>query len=374
MKNFKLILPHIFIIFLMISCGGSENRTSKEGQVKVSGEIKSPPKSMNLAILEKQNPNTGQYEKVEEQKIENGEFIFNIDFQEPDFYKITLAETQEVYFVVGNANDEIEIAIDASNPNTPHEIKGSKDTEYYQKLNQMFADFQMEVQRLEQVYASAGNEKAREKLDNQFKELNVKYIEEIKKVIEEAKPSVVGIYAAHALDFDQDIEYLEKLAKFYQEKLPNSTYTEGLLQRVAKAKPLALGQTAPEIILKNIQGKTIKLSSLKGKIVLVDFWASWCVPCRKENPKVLKIYEKYKNQGFEIYGVSVDRAEEDWKQAVVADGIDWVHVFDVQHQAAENYQIQAIPTTLLLDEEGKILAKNLRGEALEKRVAQALNN
>lgn len=128
--------------------------------------------------------------------------------------------------------------------------------------------------------------------------------------------------------------------------------------------------TAPEIALRNPKGKTIKLSSLRGKMVLVDFWASWCGPCRKESPNVVEAYQKYhakefKNaKGFEIFSVSLDRDQDAWKQAIVTDKLSWrYHVLDAQGLAAANYQVATIPNAFLLDANGVVVAsgQELRG-------------
>ena len=135
-----------------------------------------------------------------------------------------------------------------------------------------------------------------------------------------------------------------------------------------KARTTAVGVSAPEINLPNPEGEIVTLSSLKGSVVLVDFWAQWCKPCRLENPNVVKAYNMYKDKGFTVYGVSLDRTKEKWLQAIEEDGLTWTHVSDLQYfnsAAAQTYGVQAIPFSILLDREGKIIAKNLRGKALE---------
>ncbi len=117
----------------------------------------------------------------------------------------------------------------------------------------------------------------------------------------------------------------------------------------------------------------VSLSSLKGKYVLVDFWASWCGPCRNENPKVVAAYNKYNSKGFEVLSVSVDEDEAKWLEAVKTDGLIWTNVRDVNKEVGKQYAIRNIPTTLLLDKEGKIIGKNLRGAELEEKLAELLN-
>ena len=138
----------------------------------------------------------------------------------------------------------------------------------------------------------------------------------------------------------------------------------------------AVGQMAPEINLPDTSGQAIGLSSLRGKVVLIDFWASWCGPCRQENPNVVNLYEKYKDKGFEIYGVSLDKEEGKWKEAIHQDGIHWVHVSDLQEwrsAAASLYAVTSIPSTFLIDRDGKIIAKDLRGKALADKMEEVLN-
>ncbi|MBK7668859.1 MAG: TlpA family protein disulfide reductase [Sphingobacteriaceae bacterium] len=141
------------------------------------------------------------------------------------------------------------------------------------------------------------------------------------------------------------------------------------------ANPFKAGAVAPEINLPDPNGKNIALSSLKGKVVLVDFWASWCGPCRKEMPNVVAAYKKYKSKGFEIYGVSLDKERQAWVDAIKKDGITWIQVSELTYWnsvAAKAYNVQGIPFTVLLDKEGKVIAKDLRGAQLDSAIENAL--
>lgn len=144
---------------------------------------------------------------------------------------------------------------------------------------------------------------------------------------------------------------------------------------VEKQERVAVGAIAPDFTLENPEGEKISLHGIKGKVKLVDFWASWCMPCRGENPNVLRIYKRFHDKGLEILGVSLDDNKEKWEKAIQEDGLVWLHVSDLKgwkSMAAELYQVNSVPSTFLLDGDNRIVAKNLRGEELEKAIEKLL--
>jgi peroxiredoxin len=178
------------------------------------------------------------------------------------------------------------------------------------------------------------------------------------------------------IDKDKHIDLFISLSEKFKKEWPTYSYTKELSSQVEKLKITAIGQLAPEIALTNPNGQVVKLSSLRGKYVLIDFWAKWCGPCRRENPNVVKAYKRFKDKGFEVFGVSLDRNKEDWLKAIAEDGLTWTHVSDLKYfesQAAKDYNINAIPFSILLDKTGKIIAKNLRGAALEQKLEEVFN-
>lgn len=168
---------------------------------------------------------------------------------------------------------------------------------------------------------------------------------------------------------DLYVEYGEKFIEEY----PNDPINGPVTAKIANIKALMVGNVAPNISSNTPEGGSMALEDLRGKVVMIDFWASWCRPCRAENPNVVKAYNKYSSAGFEILGVSLDKDRNKWLQAIDADGLTWKHISDLGgwgSQPAAAYGVSSIPATFLLDREGRIIAKNLRGPALESKLAE----
>ncbi len=213
---------------------------------------------------------------------------------------------------------------------------------------------------------------------------------EIKQEAKKAEDPMVSMFLSMAgfSGTKEEIEDMKEVVTKMRSKYPKSVYTTDLDNMIASierskladetAAGIGQGKEAPNISMPNPDGKVIELKSLRGKVVLLDFWASWCGPCRRENPNVVRVYNKYKDKGFTVYSVSLDRPGglDNWKQAIAADGLIWPnHVSDLQHwnsAAGRMYGIQSIPSSFLLDRDGKIIGQNLRGEQLEPAVQKAL--
>ncbi|HVY75084.1 MAG TPA: TlpA disulfide reductase family protein, partial [Puia sp.] len=186
--------------------------------------------------------------------------------------------------------------------------------------------------------------------------------------------SAIEIY--RHFSYNPDAAQLDSLYKKLDPSIRSGYYGRKLNELLNKARLTSVGQPAPLFTANNTEGKPVSLSSFKGKYLLIDFWASWCGPCRRENPNVVKAYLQYHPKGFDILGVSLDDSKPDWLAAIKKDGLDWAQVSDLkgwQNEVAVQYGIQGIPMNYLLDPEGKIIAKGLRGDELAKKLRELLH-
>jgi peroxiredoxin len=257
-------------------------------------------------------------------------------------------------------------------------VTGSKNMEYYEKLMALRTEMEAKVTNWNKQIAVATEKKDNKKIaqiEQEYQTAEQEVVDKVKAMLPAMGTSLASLFALNFINIDTDFAVYDDMAQRFEKENPNSPHAKSLIGRVARIKGVSVGAAAPEIALSDTTGTPVPLSSLRGKYVLVDFWASWCGPCRAENPNVVRMYNKFKDKGFAIYSVSLDKAKDSWTKAIRNDNLAWTHVSDLkfwQSAAAQQYGVQAIPATFLLDRNGKIIAKNLRGDALEQKLEEVL--
>ncbi len=260
-------------------------------------------------------------------------------------------------------------------------VKGSQAHDSYLQLEKMLKPVNDELKKTSSEYSALYRAKdtvAMKKLEPKFESLDsslkVIYTDYVKK----NPRSPIAVYAiSQVAGWDIDPEKVEPLMQLLPATARTLPSAKSLTEKIETAKKTGIGRTAMDFTQNDTLGNPVSLSSFRGKYVLIDFWASWCGPCRVENPNVVQAFQKFRDKGFTVLGVSLDRpnAKDKWIQAIHADNLTWTHVSDLQfwkNAVAVQYGIQAIPQNLLIDKDGKIIAKNLRGEALHQKLAEVL--
>lgn len=217
------------------------------------------------------------------------------------------------------------------------------------------------------------DQKQEKRIQAEFTQAQAASTAKIKALIPLMGSHLVALWATNFLPAEKEMASLVDIADRLGKARPTHPQVQQFVNNLQRLQGVNEGAMAPEINLATPAGPTLALSSLRGKYVLIDFWASWCGPCRRENPNVVKTYATYKDKGFEIFGVSLDQNREAWLKAIETDKLVWKHVSDLQYwnsAGAQAYQVNSIPQTFLVDPTGRIIAKGLRGAALDNYLAK----
>lgn len=370
MKHFMKFLHSLLIILPVVSCTPAQNKNHDNPKI-ITGTIE----NVGVGDVVLQKFMDGQLFNVDTLTVnEDGTFYSTYSPEEPGYYRINFYDTQFVNVIL--TDEPIVVNAEGTGPNAPFEIKGSSVMESLNELNQIMNEFKMQVQQINEAYgaaAKAGNQEEVENLQEKYQEMLAEVNGRIKEKIREMGSSVAVLQAVNYLDKDQEFQFIDSVARAIDKSMPDYRIKQDFIAEIEDLRKLSVGSVAPEIELPNPEGEMVKLSSLRGNYVLIDFWAAWCGPCRRENPNVVRMYNKYNDKGFEVFGVSLDRTHEDWVGAIKDDGLIWTHVSDLKYfnsEAAKIYNINAIPATYLIDQEGRIIGKNLRGKALEDKLRE----
>ncbi|MCZ8134468.1 MAG: redoxin domain-containing protein, partial [Algoriphagus sp.] len=350
------------------SCGG--NDSASEGRVLITGKIENAPEGLVvLTQYTDSRPNVLDTLEVDS----NGEFKYDLEVNTPTFYELNLYGQRAVKLAL--FKEDVEVKFNFSDP-ASLQIEGSEDSKEMLKLEKLMEEYQLTVNKLNEQYYEAMSKNDTEtikKIQLDAMTLESQQAEKVKEMITSMGDSFASLAAIGLLNPKNDFPFIDELITKLNDTYPGTSSIMQMKQQLDEMRALSVGQVAPDFELPDPNGKMVKLSDLRGKYVLIDFWAAWCKPCRQENPNVVRLYNQYKEKGFEVFGVSLDRTKEDWVKAISDDQLTWTHVSDLKYfnsAAAELYKIEAIPATYMIDPDGKIIAKDLRGPSLENKLAE----
>ena len=327
---------------------------------------------------------------------DDGRFSFKKEVNNPSFYLLKSSENNFLTLLV-EPGEEITLEVHNDSLSSPVSLSGSPGSELLVEYNRELRRTINKLTGLNKIYMENSEKPELVKVVSSLDSLAQIYLSEIntytKKYIDDNITSLVSLVAlyqqvapsVYVLNPARDMKYFLKvdssMYSLYPEYEPVVTLHGQVKELAAKmeeeppAGTSAVSENkAPEIALPTPAGDTIRLSSTRGSVVLLDFWASWCAPCRKENPNLVNAYNLYHRKGFQIYQVSLDKTKEAWMRGIEDDQLGkWIHVSDVQYwnsSVVPLYKIESIPSNYLLDKEGNIIASNLRGERLNEVLAE----
>lgn len=380
----KKILLLLAVVSVLISCN-----KAGENEYIVTGTIKGIDNGKKVT-LEVQDETTGQLKTVDSAKIENGKFTFKGSAKEPEIYLVQVEKVEgKVPFILENGDIEIVINKDSIS-NT--KVTGTYNNEQLNSYKENGMKIQKKILKFQQDNTAKMNE-AQQKNDTVVvnglrKEYN-KFHEEFAKQSEDyLKTHPKAFISALIIEgmFNQMVPDVVKINKYYtalDKSLKDTkhgkkikTKLDLLLKPVATSSSVEVGSVAPDFSAPNPDGKVISLKESLGKVTIIDFWASWCAPCRAENPNNVALYAELHAKGLNIIGISLDKDASKWKEAIAKDKLTWNQISnlkDFNDPIAVTYNIKQIPSTLVLDASGKIVAKDLRGAELKAKVIEILS-
>ncbi|MBT8205148.1 MAG: AhpC/TSA family protein [Eudoraea sp.] len=365
MKNTLFVL---ILVALMVNC------SPEPKGYEINGSIIGEMEDGAQAFLRKTN-DVGRFINVDTTSVVNGMYTFSGNQEEAEIHYIFFDNLRgNIPFVLENGNIEIEAQRDSLGYS---QVKGTFQNELFSdfldgsrtmafKARGMTADMRKASAEMDTVQMNSLRQEYSE-LQEEARDFELNYVRENPNAI----ISALIIQKAQQQQLLPESE-IKSLYDSLSPEIQNSKIGKKIKEKIDKGEKVTVGAKAPNFSAPTPTGEELALNDVLGKVTLVDFWAAWCRPCRAENPNIVRVYNKYKDQGLSILGVSLDRKAEDWKKAITDDGLEWNHVSNVDYfdEIAELYNVDAIPASFLLDENGVIIAKNLRGPDLENRIAE----
>lgn len=301
----------------------------------------------------------------------------------PSLYKLLVGGY--TYDIIAKNGDDITIKIDATDTLKRYQISGSEDSEKLKEYDNLFNIYSKISSQLDNEYVSK-IKLAKNKADSdallafylpKFEKNNEISSEKTLQFVNDNKGSLAAFFATKALDTYKYEQQLITYADAIKDKFPGNLAVDRFLKHIAEIKPISIGHKAPDFTLLDIDNKPVKLSDYRGKYVIIDFWASWCPPCRQENPNMVKMYAKFKDKGLNILGISLDDDRKPWLQAIADDKLTWRHASEYKKfdgPIEKLYKIESIPSNFIINPQGVIIAKNITGTQLEVFLNKTFSN
>jgi len=383
--NKKLFL-YLFIVLVFAGC--------KNNFVRISGTIVNPVTGTYIYLDELKS---NELKSIDSVKVSaDGTFKFKREVKQPSFYLLKRNENNFLTMLI-KPGEKITLKAQSDSLNYPISFEGSKGTESMTEYNKTLRTTIKKLSGLRNMYTQNIDKPGLPKVIETLDSLAQVYLGEInlytKKYIDDNLTSLVSLVAlyqqvapgVYVMNPEKDMSFFVKVDSSMFSLYPDYEPVISLHEQVkelaskmngepARGPESASGNEAPEITLPTPAGDTIKLSSTRGSVVLLDFWASWCSPCRKENPNLVNVFNIYHKKGFQIFQVSLDKTKEAWVKGIEDDHLDkWIHVSDIRYWnsiVVPLYKIESIPCNYLLDKNGRIIASNLRGEQLQIKLAE----
>jgi peroxiredoxin len=359
-------MKNLFLAMLVIPLGLS----AQQGGFEITGSITGLPENSRVTLT---NINKKE-DTVARGVVTNGSFVLKGKVEEPNLYQLNLdGVSKKAVLFIGNDKASVKGSAESTQQ---LEVKGSAVHQDFHEMQEIFNPMMQKLMETNRRIQSIPNLPRTDSLFVAYKKHFDEVVATIDKFIDKKRSSPLSAFLlVITRELEQDVAALENRFKKLDATVQQGFYGKILQQEIVDAKFGAVGTEAIEFTQNDTTGKPVSLASFRGKYVLVDFWASWCKPCRMENPNLVAAFKKFKSKNFTVLGVSLDRSREPWIQAIHEDKLTWTQVSDLrywQNEVAQKYKIESIPQNYLVGPDGKIVGKNLRGEALEAKLCELL--